>query len=223
MFYEYNGNVQCRGIMAHFAFNTNKRKFIEELSIEFNTDNLISNIAFGLGEQAKADILNKKTWAEHARMILVNFMETYKTAFALKRIDYIESIFDDNAVIIVGNEVRKPKNTDQGSFINSKAVKYTRYSKEDYIKKLRYCFTRNEYINIRFANNDIIKLGGMGGEVYGIQIKQDYYSTNYGDTGYLFLLVDLNDPKNPIIKVRTWQPYRNEEFGKDGLIGAEDF
>ncbi len=52
-----------------------------------------------------------------------------------------------------------------------------------------------------------------GGEVYAIQIKQDYYSTNYGDEGYLFLMVDINDPLNPIIKVRTWQPEKDPNFG----------
>ena len=54
---------------------------------------------------------------------------------------------------------------------------------------------------------------GAGGELYGIQIKQDYYSTNYGDQGYLFLMVDLNDPDKPIIKVRTWQPEKDPDFG----------
>ena len=44
---------------------------------------------------------------------------------------------------------------------------------------------------------------GAGGETYGIQIKQDYYSSNYGDHGYLFLMVDFNDPENPSIKVRN--------------------
>ncbi|MEI3052199.1 MAG: hypothetical protein V8T35_02350 [Prevotella sp.] len=44
---------------------------------------------------------------------------------------------------------------------------------------------------------------GAGGETYGIQIKQDYYSSNYGDHSYLFLMVDFNDPENPSIKVRN--------------------
>lgn len=55
------------------------------------------------------------------------------------------------------------------------------------------------------------------GEEYGIQIKQDYYSTNYGDEGYLYIQVDLNDRKEPIIKVRTWQPEPDPEVGLFGL------
>ena len=46
------------------------------------------------------------------------------------------------------------------------------------------CFQSNQFINIRFADNDVVKMGA-GGETYGIQIKQDYYSSNYGDHGYL--------------------------------------
>ena len=68
------------------------------------------------------------------------------------------------------------------------------------------------FVNIRFANHDIIR-AGQGGELYGIQIKQDYYSTNYGDTGYLFLLVDMNKADEPMIKVRTWQPEPDPELG----------
>ena len=102
-------------------------------------------------------------------------------------------------------------------YLDNKIIKYNRFSKNEYIKHLQRCFESNEYVNIHFANNDVVKAGGDYGEVYGIQIKQDYYSTNYGDTGYLFLCVDLNDPENPIIKVRTWQPDRDPDFGLYGL------
>lgn len=59
------------------------------------------------------------------------------------------------------------------------------------------------------------KMNG-GGELYAIQIAQDYYSSSYGDKGYLFLMVDINDPENPIIKVRTWQPDKDPNFGLYG-------
>ena len=71
----------------------------------------------------------------------------------------------------------------------------------------------------------------VGGELYGIQIHQDYCSSSYGDTGYLFLLVDINNPKQPTIFVRTWQPNRDPrlhaDYGKDdpeyGIYGIGDF
>ena len=213
----------CRSIPMSFSFKNNTRKFVESVCFTFDAENKINCVAFGLGEEAVADILKRTDYSENARMVLTQFLENYKTAFALKRIDYIESIFDDNALIITGTVVKRTdyKNQEERTrYLDNKIIKYNRFSKNEYIKHLQRCFESNEYVNIHFANNDVVKAGGSYGEVYGIQIKQDYYSTNYGDTGYLFLCVDLNDPDNPIIKVRTWQPDRDPDFG---LYGLGDF
>jgi len=176
-----------------------------------------------MGVGAVTDILSHEDYSEKARIVLTQFLENYKTAFALKRLDYITSIFDDNALIITGTVVKRAEYQSQEErtrFLDNKIIKYNRYTKNEYIKHLERSFNSNEFINIRFSNNDIVKARGGYGEVYGIQIRQDYYSTNYGDTGYLFLFVDLNDPNNPIIKVRTWQPDRDPDFG---LYGLGDF
>ena len=42
-------------------------------------------------------------------MILISFLENYKTAYALKRLDYISSIFDDDALIITGRVLKNVK------------------------------------------------------------------------------------------------------------------
>ena len=75
-----------------------------------------------------------------------------------------------------------------------------------------------EFINIKFANNRIRRTKVDG--VYALQIKQDYYSSNYGDSGYLFLLVDIRNAKEPIIHVRAWQEQPDPEWG---IIGPEFF
>ena len=206
-------DVTCRSLPMSFSFQNNNRKFVEDVTFTFNKESKIDYLAFALDEKSTTDILKHDMWSEYARKILAEFLENYKTAYALKRLDYIRSIFDDNAVIITGKVVTRPAMGEMGGeYLNNKYVQYTRQGKEQYLRNLERCFDSNEYINIRFANNDIIK-AGVGGEVYGIQIKQDYYSTNYGDTGYLFLMVDLNDPKKPVIKVRSWQPERDPNFG----------
>lgn len=207
--------VTCRSVPMSFAFSNNGRKFVEDVTFTFNKEGKIDYLAFALDEKSTTDILQHSMWSEYARKILAEFLENYKTAYALKRLDYIRSIFDDNAVIIIGKVVTRQTSAYGevgGEYLNNKYVQYTRQSKEQYMRNLERCFDSNEFINIRFANNDIVK-AGVGGEVYGIQIKQDYYSTNYGDTGYLFLMVDLNDPKQPVIKVRSWQPERDPDFG----------
>ncbi len=216
-FYKNNGRVVARGVKMAFSFARGVRKsFTEDVVFTFNGEKQIECVAFGLGDTAADDILNKGVWNEAARVALMEFLENYKTAYGLKRIDYLRSIFDDDAVIIVGNVVRKPDTASDimGSLSEggNKIIKRNRVTKDDYLRNLERCFKSNEYINIRFANNDVFKMRG-GGEVYAIQIKQDYYSTNYGDEGYLFLMVDINDPLNPIIKVRTWQPEKDPNFG----------
>ena len=210
----------CRSIPMSFSFKNNKRKFVESVCFTFDAENKINCVAFSLGEEAVADILKHTDYSENARVVLTQFLENYKTAFALKRLDYIESIFDDNALIITGTVVKRTeyKNQEERTrYLDNPIIKYNRFDKKTYINHLRRTFASNEFVNIRFANNDVVKAGGSYGEVYGIQIKQDYYSTNYGDTGYLFLCIDLNDPENPIIKVRTWQPDRDPDFGLYGL------
>lgn len=236
-FYTMGKRVVCRSIPMAFSFRNNKRKFVEDVTFTFGEDRKIECVAFGLGSQAKTDIFDKGVgaWSDYAKMVIATFLENYKTAFALKRLDYLESVFDDNATIITGHVIkRNPRLSmeDQASTFgdNKPLIKYTRQTKSEYLRKLKMCFQSNQFINIRFADNDVVKMGA-GGETYGIQIKQDYYSSNYGDHGYLFLMVDFNDPENPSIKVRTWQPDRNPNINSNlprsnrdwGIIGPGNF
>lgn len=199
--YQFGDNVVARSIQMSFSFKRGVRKnFVEDVVFTFNSEGLINCIAFGLDRKAKEDIMNKGVWSADARQTLLEFLENYKTAYALKRLDYIRTIFDDDAVIIVGHVAHKMvSETKDGatSFRNHKNVRLTQYNKEQYLKQLETCFKSNEFINIRFANNDVRKAKDV--EEYGIQIKQDYYSTNYGDEGYLYLQVDLNNRKSQLL------------------------
>lgn len=216
-FSKLGDKVICRGLTMSFGFRNNNRKFVENVVLTFDKQKKIDEVKFGLGKEAYNDIMLKGAWSQDARIILANFMEDYQTAYALKDLDFIRNVFDDNAVIITGRVTNRPKNAmERSQYLDSKIIKYNRQTKNEYLRNLEHCFAGNEYINIRFANNDVIK-AGKGGETYGIQIKQDYYSSTYGDTGYLFLMVDVNNPDNPIIKVRTWQPEKDPNFGVYGL------
>ena len=100
-------------------------------------------------------------------------------------------------------------------------IQYNRYTKNEYLNNLQRCFKRNEFINLRFTNNDIQWLEKYKNEeIFAIQIGQEYNSSTYGDKGYLFLLVNMTNHDQPQIKVRTWQP--NEvDMGK--IYNAADF
>lgn len=211
-FYQYQDKVVARSIPMKFSFKNNNRTFVEDLTLTFNAEKQIESLAFGLDQAAKNDIFNKsigQQWNDDVRMTIATFLENYKTAFALKRLGYIESIFDDNAIIITGAYVKQARhNLENDKYIGNKYVKYNRMNKQSYLKRLKTIFGSNEFINVRFADNDIEKMGN-GGELYGIQIHQDYYSSSYSDTGYLFLMIDMNNPSQPSIMVRTWQPERD--------------
>lgn len=224
-FFPNGDKIVARGLKMAFSFKTGLRKsFVEEVIFTFDKDGKIDNINFGLGKTAEDDILGKGVWSENARMAIMNFLENYQTAYALKRLDYISSIFDDDAVIITGSVSKVPgklvsKGDYKGIQFGHDIIKYNRHTKDSYLAYLKKSFASKEFINLRFADNDVRKLG-KGGELYAIQISQEYYSSNYGDKGYLFLMVDINDPENPIIKVRTWQPDKDPNFG---LYGPEHF
>ena len=209
-FLECNGEVTCRSLPMSFKFS-NQRTFVEDVVFTLNKESKIDCLSFGLNKPAVDDIMNQTSWNDTVRNVLINFLESYKTAYALKRYDYINSIFSDDALIITGS-VLKHTASNEGQAMSKQAVKYTRQTKSEYMKKLQHIFRSSEFINLRFADNQVRK-SGVGGEIYGIQSKQDYFSSSYGDTGYLFLMVDLNNPKEPVIHVRTWQPEKDPNFG----------
>lgn len=215
---KYNDKVICRSLRMSFSFINNSKSFVEDVVLSFDGSNKICDITLGLGQNAIQDILKQDAWSETVRLTLIDFMEHYKTAFALKRLDYVRSIFSDDALIITG-WVTKVKPSKEFPYQNNQIVQYNRYTKEEYLKKLKMAFGSNEFINLKFNDNNIRK-SGKGGEVYGIQIQQDYFSSSYGDSGYLFLLIDLNDSTQPVIHVRTWQPEKNAD---GSIYGVENF
>lgn len=219
-YYKFGELVICRSLPMSFCFKSNNKTFVEDVVFYFEKDNKICNITFGLSKKAVDDIASNDTWNEEVRMQLMNFMENYKTAYALKRLDYIEKIFSDDALIITGRQT-KVNSSPESQYLNNNIVKYNKQTKTEYLKKLKYSFASNEFINLRFADNIVKRSGKKNAtNVYGIQIKQDYFSTNYGDTGYLFLLIDFTDSLAPQIHVRTWQPEKNAD---GSIYGLSDF
>lgn len=212
-------DVICRSIPMNFTFSGN-RKFSEDVVFTFNKYGLIDNISFGLGKVAQDNLLGHLTnnFTQEKCDILSYFLENFKTAYALKRLDYLEQLFDDDAIIITGKVLQKFNGNREFGLSNNRYVQLVQQDKATYMKHLKRSFASKEFINIKFANNRIRRTKVDG--VYALQIKQDYYSSNYGDSGYLFLLVDIRNAKEPIIHVRAWQEQPDPEWG---IIGPEFF
>lgn len=219
----------CRDIDMKFQFK-NYVSFIREVVIRFDNDSkLITSLAFRLSSIAENDIATKNKWNSDCKLALINFLEDYQTAYALKRYDYLESIFSDDALFIVGHVLQK--NTDELQDIKhfklpEEEVELLRMDKNAYFERLSRVFKSQEYINIRFTETDFKRQmvssdeeNSEGEDIFGVRLLQEYHSTTYGDVGYLFLMVDLRDTKRPVIHVRAWQPDK-VDLGK--LVNLKD-
>lgn len=210
----------------------NGKAFMEKLVYRFNPESRkIESVAFALTQRAENDIMNAAaSWPEVSRWAILNFMEDYQTAFALKRIDYINSIFSDDALIITGTILKKLNNAER-AFDRSKSldlggpkdIAYSQLSKTEYIDRLRKIFSAREYVHLQFEDNvtrmiDLPAINGINkGAAFGIEIKQRYESTGYSDDGYLTMVFDTRG-KLPIIHVRLWQPDKNNMMSLQEFI-----
>ena len=210
----------------------NGKAFMEKLVYRFNPESRkIESVAFALTQRAENDIMNAAaSWPEVSRWAILNFMEDYQTAFALKRTDYINSIFSDDALIITGTILKKLNNAER-AFDRSKSldlggpkdIAYSQLSKTEYIDRLRKIFNTREYVHLQFEDNvtrmiDLPAINGINkGAAFGIEIKQRYESTGYSDDGYLTMVFDTRG-KLPIIHVRLWQPDKNNMMSLQEFI-----
>ena len=215
--------IIIRSVPMKFSFPDNNREFIENVVFVLEDEGKISGVSFALSERSIADMMKKgeRFGSAENKQQIVRFMEDYKTAYCLERLDYIESIFADNALILVGNTLKKGKNIDDmyAGKLKNEDIEYIKLSKSEYVERLRQLFATNEFVNIHFEETEIKKVGGDD-KVYGIQIAQNYNSVSYADFGYLFLMFDLTNTAEPKIYVRSWQPEKNAE-GR--IMGLEDF
>lgn len=212
--------VVCRGLPVSCRFNRG-RVFNEKLSFYIDSNSKqITHVAMGLGREAmNGVVLGHLDWSEKSRTRIVGFLEDYRTAYATKNLEYLDKVFDDNAVIVLGKRLQVAPQLNKEGYMNNHRVQFTQLTKREFLRNLRRQFQSKDYINLHFSQNRIYQLQ-KGVERYGIEIKQDYYSSNYGDTGYLTLIFDLTNPDQPVIHVRTWQEQPDPNFG---VVSPADF
>lgn len=171
---------------------------------------LIKSVAYALTKRAEDDIFRKAQWNMDSRYSLLTFMEDYQTAFALKRLNYIQKIFSDNAIIITGKvQSREGRKFYDGAITNlGDKVIYKRQTKDEYMRNLEADFKKKDYIQLVFEDAEISKAatdGFLDNEVLWIEIKQQYDSPSYSDKGFLALQINMK-PSGSQINVRTWTP-----------------
>jgi len=217
----YDTIYVVRSLPVEFKFRDGKKSFTEQVVFTFSggKNPKVTNLAFSIGSATEKAISSKDQWDDSFKQSVIMFIEDYRTAYALKRTNYLESIYSNDAIIITGHVIEKMERESPESDVyrNHKYVKLTQQTKEQYIRNLKRSFKGKEYINIRFGDCSVRSAGDM----VGIQIQQEYYSDNYNDAGYLYLQVKLTNNKRPEIKVRVWQDKFNPDLGRQ--YGIQDF
>lgn len=212
----------CRGLKLQFAFNNN-RKFTEDVVFRFNSDNKIESLAFTLCDVDENVIMGRTKWDEDSKLKLLTLLEDYQTAYALHDSVYLDQVFSDNALIIIGSVVKKRDEKVKDKIQMKNEVTYKELSKSEYMARLKKQFKSKKFINLNFKDVEVTK--ASNGNLYGIRLLQEYHSDTYGDVGYLYLVVDLR-PKTirrenyPVIHARVWQ---SDKLPFNELVGLKDF
>ena len=203
---------QVRGIPIDMVeADENERR--QELTVDFTPQGIINNVAISIDLHRYEELMAEKTSdLDYARrQIIINFVENFRTAYNRRDLKLINSVFSDKALIITGKVLLEKVNsdTDRMSRLESKVV-YIKHTKQEYLRRLQNIFKSVKYLNVKFEDIEIVQHPKYD-DVYGVTLKQYWHSSGYSDEGYLFLMVDFHDTDNPLIQVRTWQPYKNNK------------
>ena len=172
------------------------------------------------GEAAK--ILSGKLDETDAsrRRVILGWCGRLRSAYNDKNISFLQQVFSDRALIIVGNVVKTAAETD-GQMASGERVKYFLRTKQEYLDRLSRAFSAGGSVSVEFSSFRIMRHPTMDG-IYGVTLRQRYSSRQYSDDGWLFLLWDFRHPDRPLIHVRTWQP-ASAVGSADDVINISDF
>ncbi len=217
---------EVRTIPVLNSYSSIYKQSYETIILDFTNDGKLYNISYAIMDELydKFVKLGERVDDWKNRQVIIKFVEKYRTAFLTRDIKTLESIFADEAVIIVGRILKTKKGDNKYADAYSKLsidqpdVEYLRYSKDEYLNKQSRLFERYKDIFLGYSTFKINKKNNQD-SVYGISMRQNYHSTNYADEGYLFLLVDFMEDY-PQIYVRSWQP---QEWDENSLIKLSNF
>ena len=213
------GNYEIRDIQISLV--TPDSTYYEEAVLTFSPNGKIQSFMIGLPQHRYSRYIFEATEEidRKRRQVILNFIEQFRTAYNTKNLRFIREVFSDQALIIVGNVV----NTSPEGSPFQQQVQYLRFTKEEYLTRLDRVFAQNRFIDINFSDISILRHPNQRfDKIYGVNLVQNYRSSNYADDGYLFLLIDFRkDELNPIIHVRTWQPM--DVTQKDEVFMIGDF
>ncbi len=215
---------EVRGIKVKVNMGDTEGDDIEELVFVLNSHLFIDDIHFAIEEHHYNRLMGEGRQLKDLlmRQKILDFLEEFRTAHNRKDIEYLEKAYSDQALIIVGKILKKQKGGGdflQSSTLDKDQVKFIRLSKREYLDRLRQVFKLNSFVSVTFEGLDV-RIHSKYPDIYGIQVKQRWRSSNYSDEGHLFVMMDFQELDNPIIHVRAWQP---QPFSNGTVVGLGDF
>lgn len=213
------GGYQIRNIgvdMLGAAEKDRKQKIVLNLT----SDGKIDDVFIPLRDYDELKKTKKEVENEDIRFMVLDFVENFRTAYNRKDIDFLEKVFSQYAVIIVGKKLKLKNNNELQPVSTSEKWIMSVQNKEQYITGLKGVFSRNKYIDVQFDNIKVTQ-HNKNKCIYGVTLKQDWTNMNvlkqktYADTGYVFLMINYCNTEKPEIVVRTWQPDKDIESEKE--------
>lgn len=193
-----------------------------ELTISLSKSGVITGVrpAWELQEDVSKIMFSPGGVADtRQRREILKWVEDFRCYYNEKNLQALNQIYSDDALIITGSVVTQRANKGDGVRLEQN-VKYTVQSKEQYINKLSRIFKNNRRVNVEFDHISVV-MHGAKKNIYGVTLHQKWQTSSYSDEGWLFLLWDFNDPEQPQIHVRTWQP--DQVVANDGVFTLDDF
>lgn len=221
------GGFEVRDIRVQVGLGETVGSPYQYMVFGLNKDGLIEDIRFSMEKRHYDDLVREgellRDYVE--RQQIIQTIELYRTAYNRRDLEYIKRIFSDEAIIIVGHmiesrpELPSQEGRLQSSMLGQERIEFIHKSKGEYIDALQRVFKNNDFLRVEFDSLRVVR-DLQDEALYGISLKQQWQSSTYSDTGYVFLLMDFIDEDKPLIHVRSWQPDR---FDDGSMITLQDF
>lgn len=195
----------------------------QEANIIFGKNGEITGFHISIKSQQYDNIIkaNQKIDDQIRRQQILDYVEQFRTAYELKDMNFMNLVFSDDALIIVGKVIHKK--TGDGRRLPDE-IEYNSKDKKKYLADLSKAFANNKRIRVTFDEIDVV-VNPNNPKLYGVTLKQGYTSDYYHDDGYLFMYWDFTNEDKPEIMVRTWQPemLNGKKLKKDQVFGMGNF
>lgn len=102
-----SGYYEMRNIPAYFV-DPEGTEHYEEAVLQFSPSGMISEIRIGLAAHRYQELMNmgRSDIDRSNRQIILSFVENFRTSYNRKDLDFIENVFSDQALIIVGRVIQ---------------------------------------------------------------------------------------------------------------------